>query len=245
VAKTFEALTRFEKESGKDSRRSSLKTPKTEARSFRTPVLDSRALRSYQDLRTNLLTRYKDKPIKSILFVGTAQGDGASTTAINFATMLADDYRLKVLFLDFTGKTGDNMQVLKPDSVDPGTDDYAASPIDPKMIGLGDPALPAKVSSDSMLGRLVDSEGFAGFLKKACEGFNYIIMVAPPVLGSMEARAVCANVDGVVMVLASGKTRRQTALKTKETLEKAGGKIVGVVLNKRKYYIPEWVYRRL
>jgi hypothetical protein len=30
-----------------------------------------------------------------------------------------------------------------------------------------------------------------------------------------------------------------------EEIEAAGGKLQGVVLNKRKHYIPSWIYRRL
>jgi Mrp family chromosome partitioning ATPase len=49
----------------------------------------------------------------------------------------------------------------------------------------------------------------------------------------------------VILVVESGKTRRQVALTAKRKLEGAGGKILGVVLNKRRYYIPEFVYKRL
>jgi Mrp family chromosome partitioning ATPase len=52
-------------------------------------------------------------------------------------------------------------------------------------------------------------------------------------------------VDGVILVLESGKTRRQVALNVKKQLEDAKGKLLGVVLNKRRHYIPDWIYRRL
>jgi Mrp family chromosome partitioning ATPase len=56
---------------------------------------------------------------------------------------------------------------------------------------------------------------------------------------------ICAKVDGVIMVVESGKTREQVAVRAKKELEEAGGKVLGVVLNKRKFHIPEWIYRRL
>jgi len=49
----------------------------------------------------------------------------------------------------------------------------------------------------------------------------------------------------VVLVIESGKTRRQVALRAKKELEEAGGMLLGVILNKRKYYIPNWIYKRL
>ena len=51
--------------------------------------------------------------------------------------------------------------------------------------------------------------------------------------------------DGVVIVIEAGKTREQVAVRAKKELEEAGGKVLGVVLNKRKFYIPEWIYKRL
>ena len=49
----------------------------------------------------------------------------------------------------------------------------------------------------------------------------------------------------MVLVLEAGKTRKQVAVRAKQELEEAGGKLLGVVLNRRKFYIPEWIYKRL
>ena len=52
-------------------------------------------------------------------------------------------------------------------------------------------------------------------------------------------------VDGVVLVVEAEKTRWPVALNVKEKTEQGGGRVLGVVFNKRKYYIPEWLYRRI
>jgi Mrp family chromosome partitioning ATPase len=52
-------------------------------------------------------------------------------------------------------------------------------------------------------------------------------------------------VDGVILVITYDKTRRQVAVRAKKDLEDAGANILGVVINRRKYYIPDWIYRRL
>jgi Mrp family chromosome partitioning ATPase len=51
--------------------------------------------------------------------------------------------------------------------------------------------------------------------------------------------------DGVMLIIESGKTRKQVALKAKQELENAGAKVLGVILNRRKQYIPGWIYKRL
>ena len=83
------------------------------------------------------------------------------------------------------------------------------------------------------------------FLKGVFERFYYLVMACPVASGSSEVAAICAKVDGIIMVILSGKTREQIALKAKEDLEGAGGTILGAILNRRKYYIPEFFYRRL
>jgi Mrp family chromosome partitioning ATPase len=49
----------------------------------------------------------------------------------------------------------------------------------------------------------------------------------------------------VILVITHDKTRRQVAIRAKKELETVGANILGVVINRRKHYIPEWIYRRL
>jgi hypothetical protein len=49
----------------------------------------------------------------------------------------------------------------------------------------------------------------------------------------------------VILVVESERTRKRTAMWAKEQVEGAGGKLLGVVLNKRKYYIPDWLYKHI
>lgn len=83
------------------------------------------------------------------------------------------------------------------------------------------------------------------FLEMIYERFDYFIIAAPSAFGFSKSRAFCSKVDGIVMVILSGKTRRQIAIKAKEAMEGAGGKLLGVVLNRRKHYIPQSIYKRL
>ena len=54
-----------------------------------------------------------------------------------------------------------------------------------------------------------------------------------------------SNVDGVAVVVEAGQTRREEILNAQRTIENAGGKFLGFVLNKRRYPVPEWLYKRL
>ena len=51
--------------------------------------------------------------------------------------------------------------------------------------------------------------------------------------------------DGVVMVLEANSTRREAALRVAEGLRARQIKVLGAVLNKRTFPIPEGLYHRL
>jgi len=52
-------------------------------------------------------------------------------------------------------------------------------------------------------------------------------------------------VDGVVVVVEAEKTRWQVVENLKQKIENRGGNILGIVFNKRRFYIPDSIYRKL
>jgi Mrp family chromosome partitioning ATPase len=51
--------------------------------------------------------------------------------------------------------------------------------------------------------------------------------------------------DGVLLVVESEHVRRPAAEWVQQRLQRAGANVVGAVLNKRRHYVPSWLYRRL
>jgi cellulose biosynthesis protein BcsQ len=75
--------------------------------------------------------------------------------------------------------------------------------------------------------------------------FDNILIDCGSVNDSTDAALLGASVDGVVIVVNAGESRRDEILNSQRTIETAGGKFLGFVLNKRRYPVPEWLYRRL
>ena len=249
MGKTYETLERTDKEYQKNLSVISIGSQKVgvTALSRRASIQANTEL--YQRLKTNFSTRYPDESIKTILFTGTVLGDGTSTTAINFATTLASDFALKVLLVDVNLRTPSTHDIYKFDYPVDLADFFTNTDIDEitsgiREVGPGNLYVLPSGENHSNPVALLGSNRFARFLSTMREEFDHIILDGPPVLASSESRAVCTITDGVVLVLRSGKTRRQVALKAKRELEEAGGKIIGVVLNRRKFYIPNWIYKR-
>ncbi len=75
--------------------------------------------------------------------------------------------------------------------------------------------------------------------------FDNILIDCRSLRLSSEAAVLSSSVDGVAVVVEAGQTRRDEILNAQRTIENAGGKFLGFVLNKRRYPVPEWLYRRL
>ena len=247
MGKTYEALERAEKEyRAKRQEASPEPLPAAKTKPPR-QVSAPPAMERYKDLKTNLLTLHPDGSIKTILFAGTAHGDGASTTAINFATTLARSSQLKVLLIDANLTTPCLHDVFKIDHVE-GLSDLVTKDgggDQPINVTSGNLHVIPCGSYHSEPVTLLESIAFDQFLKRMRDRYDYVLLDAPPVHGFSECRVLCAKVDGVVLVIESGKTRRHVALSCKKRVEDAGGKLLGVVVNKRRYYIPDFIYRRL
>jgi uncharacterized protein involved in exopolysaccharide biosynthesis/Mrp family chromosome partitioning ATPase len=75
--------------------------------------------------------------------------------------------------------------------------------------------------------------------------YKLIILDLPSISEGVAALKSSAIADGILYVIESEKVRREVMKHTKEKLENAGAKIFSVVLNKRRLYIPTWLYHRL
>ena len=75
--------------------------------------------------------------------------------------------------------------------------------------------------------------------------FDNILIDCGPLHDSADAAVLASSVDGVVIVVEAARSRRDQIVNAQRTIEQAGGKFLGFVLNKRRYPVPEWLYRRL
>ncbi len=248
MGRTHEALERAEKEYQEHILKTALDPDKTAVTLLHRRTPKEGDTEHFEELKMNLLTRFADRSIKSILFTGTALGDGTSTSAVNVARLLARDNQYNVLLVDANLRRPCLHHIFKVDH-SPGlvglltAGGEASTPI--MKVGPERLYLVTCGGNHSGPAGLFESNRFSEVMKTMCERFDYVILDGPPVGSFSESRVLSARVDGVVLVVGAGKTRRQVALRAKKELEEAGGKMLGVVLNRRKFHIPEWIYKRL
>lgn len=75
--------------------------------------------------------------------------------------------------------------------------------------------------------------------------FSYVLINGPPVNLHVDAMLLGQMADGVILILESNVTRRETARTAKENLAAANVKLLGAVLNNRTFSIPDSLYRKL
>ena len=75
--------------------------------------------------------------------------------------------------------------------------------------------------------------------------FDYIVFDCPPCSAGTDTETLAGKLDGILLVVKYQGTRREIIKNSKDKLEKSKGRVLGVVLNSRRYEIPEFIYRRL
>ena len=248
MGKTHEALIKAEREIDKNLPQPSGKTQKAMVAFSSNRGLVRPTPKWYEELKTRLQTQHSNGSIKTLMFTGTIHGEGSTTTAAGFASSLAEGYQLKVLLMDLNFRTPGLHKFFDTDETHRLLDIFSdKNGFESILSGVSHGNLHVITCSGdiSASAALFESEWFAEFLKTMRASFDYVILDAPPVTVFSDAQILGRQVDGVILIVESGKTRRQVALKAKLDIEAAGGNFLGVVLNKRKFYIPKWIYRRL
>jgi Mrp family chromosome partitioning ATPase len=82
-------------------------------------------------------------------------------------------------------------------------------------------------------------------LDNARSRFQFVALDTPSLKESAGTLAFSRPCDGVVLVLEAEGTRAGVAEATIESITRAGGKVLGLVFNKRRMHMPQWLYRRL
>jgi len=92
---------------------------------------------------------------------------------------------------------------------------------------------------------LLNSETMKTRMAELRSEFQYVLIDSPPLSTYADAFAVGQLADGLVLVLEANSTRREAAVRIAESLRAAQIQILGAVLNKRTFPIPEPLYSLL
>ena len=101
--------------------------------------------------------------------------------------------------------------------------------------GLDQPLLTVRVPA-----RLTDFPESAQDLRAWLDGFQVLILDASTVTDSL-TRYWVPRVEGVVLVADGEQTAVKSVVQARQDLERLGGRLLGVVLNRYRSRIPRWI----
>jgi protein-tyrosine kinase len=188
------------------------------------------------------------EPPRMVVFAGINHGDGCSRIAASVAETLAKNAVGRVCLVEanfrspaLPGLFGTtNHHGLTDALLDEGPIRSFATPVATDKLWL---LSSGALASDSA--SLLSSERINARFMELRDEFDFVIIDAPPLTRYADAIAIGQLTDGLVLVLEAGSTRREAAQIAAATLRSSKIPILGAVLNKRTFPIPEKIYKRL
>ena len=194
----------------------------------------SPASEAYRTLRTNLYFSSLDQALETLVVTSAASGDGKSTTLSNLAvtmaqgekrTILVDaDLRRPSVHRLFDVNNGEGLTTMAVDE---------SALADPPLVKTSVenlwllPSGPLPPNPAEILGSRRMEEIITALKARA----DIVLFDAPPIIVVTDAAVLGTKVDGVLLVVMAGKTRREHALRAKELLARVNIRLVGAVLN--------------
>ena len=189
------------------------------------------ASESYRVLRTNIHFATVDAPARTLLVTSTNPGEGKTTTAANLAFAMAMDGK-KVILVDTDLRRPALHKLLDLPPV-PGLTDVLLghAPLAPQEIMSGLSVLTAG-STPPNPGELLNSRKFRNLVATLTEQADVVIFDSPPALVAADSAILASQMDGTILVVETGSTKKASARRALETLRHARATVLGIAYNK-------------
>ena len=211
-------------------------------------VFEGEMMRELGMLRNSLESRLDKKSGRVILFTSAMHEEGVTTLAIGYARLLAMHEGQRILLIELNARTPALVERLGlHDS--PGVTDYFSSrqpfaSLVQQPEGEAFDVVHVGVPDATQIQINLERE-FPHLMQEALKSYDTVVVDAPPVVQCPETPPLSPFVDGVVLVVHSGRTKRETVDRSIKQIQQFQGRVLGVVLNRKRYYIPHFIYRRL
>jgi len=184
---------------------------------------------------------------RSIAFVAARAREGTSTIAWEYAKTLAAETDQKVLLIDAgaadTDRYRDHDLSFSSGMVDAVLAGQPASAvIKASSQGIWVACWVGAEKNRTFGGRALHD---AALWKGLSNSFDSIIIDAPSLQFSFDGIALAAKAEATVIVIEAESTPEPVVKNLQNKLTASGATIVGTIMNKRRYYIPEKIYKRL
>jgi protein-tyrosine kinase len=204
----------------------------------------------YQRMKYRIINYDPALVIKSVLFCSLSKGEGTTTVLIHFAQTLAAEGN-RVLLVDGNLR---NPYLHKAFHLpkENGVADLVFSTgafrnIDRFTRETSLENLMVITSGDSHPNpcSILESDVFGILSEQLKSQWDWVLFDSPPIASCNDSMALACKADGIVLVVQAERTRWEAVQEAQERLQNCGGRVLGVVLNKRRFHIPKWIYKRI
>jgi len=202
-------------------------------------------LESFRSLKAHLQFLAKSRQPLVIQLTGANRHNGSSTAASNLALVLAwdlVDHRILLVDGNLTDPSAHQTFGLLQG---PGLLNYLTEEIDLQQVL--QPTMRPNLEvitigkSATQILSPFDLLKFATFLEEVRSRYDFVLLDSAPILGSSDSFTISTKVDGVILVVEANHTRYETIISIENYLQDSA-KVLGIVLNKRRFVIPKALY---
>ncbi|HRI88354.1 MAG TPA: hypothetical protein PLJ47_04450 [Candidatus Hydrogenedentes bacterium] len=207
------------------------------------PSFEEKLLGLYQ--RIDALVENRSGRIVS--FAGLTDGDDSSTYVLEMAR--AGSVRLGKRILVLATCNSGCAKKLRDSGLTKGWEgiSHSARSINDVVYQISEPpiAISQLNATKDALPTLLASPRFMNTLRLMRKRYDWIFIDTPPMNGGFDAAMLSPIADGTVVVVNAGKVRWQVVRHAVDQIAAQQGNVLGVALNRRRYVIPDFIYRQL
>lgn len=170
--------------------------------------------------------------------LSSVQGEGTSTVASGLARVAAE-HGASVLLLDAGYHADSRYPAVIEVSCSSGHIDNAVRSSFHQRLFL------ARLAGEPESLRSFAAADLFSLLQELKQQYSFVVLDCPPTTKSPDSLALSRCCDGTILVVRAEITRRAVVTAAKDAIERFGGHVIGLVLNRRHMYIPSWLYRFL
>lgn len=183
-----------------------------------------------------------------VMFAGSVPGEGASLIAREFAQTLASEGEVATVLVDLNLREPSAAALFRVPR-DPGFVDLILSeqPLAQCLRATETPRLSVLPAGRPVAspGRVLADPRVEQAIAELRRRFGFVVIDMSPIVPFSEGAQLSRLADGVVLVVRSGRTKRELVQRALELLSDAGATVLGTVLNRRRFYVPRFIYERL
>ena len=198
----------------------------------------------YQSINSLRSSTQKNKVIQ---FMSTDGEQGTSTIVLELARVASLKYTKSVLLLDADLRKLDQepFNITLEHSLEETI--RAGDPVDKALYQIANSSLflSRLFKGSGSIRQFLDPSGIDDLLEKLRTRFDFIFIDSPPENVFSIGLATSTSVNGVILVLDAEKTCLDEAKNITDKITNNGGKVLGVVVNKQRNHIPEFISKRI